>query len=110
MTPICKQENGEIVQVAAIDAVALQVGHFFGDDGKAAGKINDNDDVISSGSSCIGDLASVAGETVAFTSETSTSGYLFPALDLTNLGIDPAADITPIFTGGHDAAVLLLIA
>ena len=42
---------------------------------------------------------------MAFTSESSTSGYLFPALQLTNLGIDPAADITPVFTGGHDAAV-----
>lgn len=100
-----ENQDGEIVQVSAMDAVALQVGHFFGDDGKADGKINDNDDVISSGTSCIGDLSSVTGESVAFTSETSTSGYLFPALDLTNLGIDPAGDITPIFTGGHDAAV-----
>ncbi|MFT5203514.1 MAG: phosphonate transport system substrate-binding protein, partial [Candidatus Aldehydirespiratoraceae bacterium] len=100
-----ENQDGEIVQVPALEAVALQVGVFFGDDGKEAGKINDNDDVISSGSSCIGDLSSVAGQTVAFTSETSTSGYLFPALDLTTMGIDPASDITPIFTGGHDAAV-----
>jgi len=100
-----ENQDGEIVQVSAMDAVALQVGHFFGDDGKSDGKINDKDDVISSGTSCIGDLSSVAGESVAFTSETSTSGYLFPALDLTNLGIDPTSDITPIFTGGHDAAV-----
>jgi phosphonate transport system substrate-binding protein len=100
-----ENQDGDIVQVSAMDAVALQVGHFFGDDGKSDGKINDNDDVISSGTSCVGDLSSVAGETVAFTSETSTSGYLFPALDLTNLGIDPESDITPVFTGGHDAAV-----
>ncbi|MEZ5246274.1 MAG: PhnD/SsuA/transferrin family substrate-binding protein [Acidimicrobiales bacterium] len=100
-----ENQNGEIVQVPALEAVALQVGVEFGDDGPQFGKVNDNGDVISSGTSCIGDLSSVAGETVAFTSETSTSGYLFPALDLTNLGIDPATGITPIFTGGHDAAV-----
>ena len=100
-----ENHDGEIVQVPALEAVALQVGVFFGDDGPEAGKINDNGDVISSGSSCIGDLSSVAGETVAFTTETSTSGYLFPALELTNLGIDPTTGVTPIFTGGHDAAV-----
>ncbi len=100
-----ENHDGEIVQVPALEAVALQVGVFFGDNGAEAGKINDNGDVISSGTSCIGDLSAVAGGTVAFTTETSTSGYLFPALDLTNLGIDPANDITPIFTGGHDAAV-----
>ena len=100
-----ENQDGEIVQVSAMDAIALQVGHFFGDDGKEDGKINDNGDVISSGSSCIGDLSSVAGETVAFTQETSTSGYIFPALELTDLGIDPATDIDPVFAGGHDGAV-----
>jgi phosphonate transport system substrate-binding protein len=48
----------------------------------------------------------VAGKTVAFTTESSTSGYLFPALELLNLGIDPATGVTPVFTGGHDAAVI----
>ena len=38
-------------------------------------------------------------------SESSTSGYLFPALELVNAGIDPQTDITPIFAGSHDAAV-----
>jgi phosphonate transport system substrate-binding protein len=97
--------DGEIVQVAAVDAVALQVGVFFGDDGKSEGETTDDGTVISPGSSCIGSLDSVVGQSVAFTSESSTSGYLFPALDLTNAGIDPANDITPDFAGGHDAAV-----
>jgi phosphonate transport system substrate-binding protein len=97
--------DGEIVQVPALDAVALQVGVFFGDDGKSEGETTDDGTVISPGSSCIGSLDSVVGQTIAFTSESSTSGYLFPALDLTNAGIDPADDITPTFTGGHDAAV-----
>lgn len=105
-------DGGEIVQVPALDAVALQVGVYFGADGKAIGEMTDAEDAvgadvpISSGYSCIADLSAVAGKTVAFTSETSTSGYLFPALDLTNLGIDPASGVTPIFTGGHDAAVI----
>ncbi|MDW3217639.1 MAG: PhnD/SsuA/transferrin family substrate-binding protein [Acidimicrobiales bacterium] len=100
-----ENHDGEIVQVPALEAVALQVGVQFGDDGPEYGKINDNGDEISAGWSCIGDLSSVAGETVAFTTETSTSGYLFPALELTELGIDPATGVNPVFTGGHDAAV-----
>lgn len=100
-----ENQGGEVVQVGALDATALQVGVFFGDDGKALGETTDDGDAISAGSSCMADLSAVAGKTVAFTSESSTSGYLFPALQLTNLGVDPAADITPVFTGGHDAAV-----
>jgi len=100
-----ENQNGEIVQVTSLEAVALQVGVFFDDDGKAVGETTDSGEEIALGSSCIGDLSNVAGKTVAFTSESSTSGYLFPALDLTNLGIDPANDITGIFTGGHDAAI-----
>jgi phosphonate transport system substrate-binding protein len=101
-----ENQNGEIVQVTALDAVALQVGVFFGDDGKALGETTDDGDVISPGYSCIGDIADVAGKTVAFTTETSTSGYLFPALELTELGIDPTTDVTGSFVGSHDAAVV----
>lgn len=100
-----ENQDGEIVQVGALDAVALQVGVFFGDDGKALGETTDGGDPISAGSSCIGDIADVAGGTIAFTTESSTSGYLFPALELQNLGIDPVNDVTRIFTGGHDQAV-----
>ena len=100
-----ENQDGEIVQVAATDAVALQVGVFFGDDGAQLGETTDDGTAISPGYSCIGDVADVAGKTVAFTTETSTSGYLFPALELENLGIDRYTGITPVFTGGHDAAV-----
>ncbi len=100
-----ENHDGEIVQVPALDAVALQVGVFFGDDGKALGETTDGGDPISAGYSCIGDISKVAGKTVAFTTETSTSGYLFPALSLTELGIDPTTDVNGVFTGGHDAAV-----
>ena len=47
----------------------------------------------------------IAGETVAFTTETSTSGSVFPSLQLIEMGLDPATDVNPVFTGGHDAAV-----
>ncbi|MDJ0769087.1 MAG: PhnD/SsuA/transferrin family substrate-binding protein [Ilumatobacter sp.] len=100
-----ENQDGEIVQVAATDAVALQVGVFFGDAGPELGETTDDGAEISPGSSCIGSLDSVVGKTVAFTTETSTSGYLFPALELTEMGIDPDADITPVFAGGHDAAI-----
>jgi len=94
-----------LAQVGALDAVALQVGVYFGDSGKALGESVDAGDV-SPGTSCMADLSKVAGKRVAFTSESSTSGYLFPALQLIEAGIDPVNDITPIFTGGHDAAVV----
>ena len=96
--------DGEVVQVGALDAVALQVGVYFGDSGKALGEMRDNGPV-SPGSSCIADISKVAGKRVAFTQESSTSGYLFPSLQLIQAGIDPRSDITPIFTGGHDGAV-----
>ena len=94
-----------VAQVGALDAVALQVGVYFGDAGKALGETVDDGDV-SPGTSCMADLSKVKGKRVAFTSESSTSGYLFPALQLIEAGIDPVNDITPIFTGGHDAAVV----
>jgi len=102
-TALVNTPNG-IEQVAALDSPALQVGVYFGDSGKAMGETVDAGPV-SPGSSCIGDVSKVAGDTVAFTSESSTSGYLFPALELTNLGIDPVTGVKPVFTGGHDAAV-----
>lgn len=103
-TALENTDNG-IVQVGALDAVALQVGVYFGDSGKALGESVDAGDV-SPGTSCIADLSKIRGKRVAFTSESSTSGYLFPALQLIEAGIDPVKDIIPIFTGGHDAAVV----
>lgn len=61
---------------------------------------------VSQGYACQGvEFEELVGKTVAFTTETSTSGYVFPALQLVNAGVDPEEDITPIFTGGHDGAV-----
>jgi phosphonate transport system substrate-binding protein len=53
-------------------------------------------------------LSEVSGSTVAFVGEDSASGYIFPAVQLLAAGIDPRTDddITRVFAGGHDAAVL----
>ena len=65
-------ENSDdgVTQVGALDAVALQVGVYFGDSGKALGESVDAGDV-SPGMSCMADLSKVKGKTVAFTSESS---------------------------------------
>jgi phosphonate transport system substrate-binding protein len=48
-----------------------------------------------------------AGTKVSFTTPTSGSGYVFPALQLINLaGLDPETDVEAIFSGGHDNSVL----
>lgn len=100
-----ENQDGEIVQVDALEAVALQVGVAFGDDGPEMNDTTEDGTPISPGSSCIGDITSVEGTTVAYTSESSTSGYLFPALELVNAGLDPQTDVDPVFAGSHDAAV-----
>ncbi len=100
-----ENQDGEIVQVDALEAVALQVGVAFGDDGPELTDTTEDGTPVSPGLSCIGEITAVEGQEVAFVSESSTSGYLFPALELVNAGIDPQEDITPIFAGSHDAAV-----
>lgn len=55
---------------------------------------------------CRAPLEVMIGEQVAFTDPTSTSGYLYPALQLMDAGIDPESDIQAVFMGGHDAAII----
>jgi phosphonate transport system substrate-binding protein len=55
---------------------------------------------------CDGPIEGVRGKLVAFTDPTSTSGYLFPALQLLDAGINPETDIQGVFVGGHDASVI----
>jgi phosphonate transport system substrate-binding protein len=49
-------------------------------------------------------LEDFTGHNICFVSETSTSGYLFPSKALLDAGVDPAADVTPVFAGKHDAS------
>ena len=60
--------------------------------------------------SCTGDIRQVVGETVAFVDPNSTSGYLFPAVQLMEAGIDPESELNGLFVGGHDAAALAVYA
>ncbi len=59
---------------------------------------------IANPSAGITKLEDFAGKNICFVSETSTSGYLFPSKALIEAGVDPAADLTPIFAGKHDAS------
>jgi phosphonate transport system substrate-binding protein len=53
----------------------------------------------------IASLDEFAGKKVCFVDPSSTSGYLFPSYNLLEAGIDPEADITPVFAGKHDVSV-----
>ena len=59
---------------------------------------------------CDSDLAEfeqLRGKTIAWTDPTSASGYRFPFVSLkTTHGIDPDTEMTQIFAGSHDAAML----
>ncbi len=50
-------------------------------------------------------IPNIAGKTVSFVDQGSTSGYLIPALGLIQNGVDPLEDITGIFAGGHPQSV-----
>lgn len=84
----------------APDVKALQVGWVFGDNGLEPDPDHD------AGVACEADLSVMLGKTVAFVEEGSTSGYLFPAIQLKNAGIDYEKDFDVIFSGSHDASVL----
>lgn len=58
---------------------------------------------------CVASIQKVRGRTVGFTDPTSTSGYLFPALQLIDAGINPEEDIRSVFVGSHDAAVIAVL-
>lgn len=51
-------------------------------------------------------LADFAGKNVCFVDPNSTSGFLYPSAGLLDAGVDPAAGLTPIYAGAHDASVL----
>ncbi|MBG6214416.1 phosphonate transport system substrate-binding protein [Cryobacterium sp. CAN_C3] len=55
--------------------------------------------------SAITSLTEFAGKKVCFVDPSSTSGYLFPSYNLLEAGVDPVADVTPVFAGKHDVSV-----
>ncbi|WP_020673044.1 phosphate/phosphite/phosphonate ABC transporter substrate-binding protein [Amycolatopsis nigrescens] len=61
--------------------------------------------VVKTGSP-IHDLAGFRGKKVCFVDPNSTSGYLYPKAGLTDSGVNPDTEITPVMAGGHDASAL----
>ena len=85
------------------DVKALQVGWGFGDDGMIpeVRTIDGAEVTVSPGYACEADLSVLVGQEVLFVEEGSTSGYLYPSLQLKNAGIDYTSDITQVFAGSH---------
>lgn len=51
-------------------------------------------------------IPKVEGATVAYVDPTSTSGFIFPGVQLLDAGIDPQDGVEANFAGSHDAAVI----
>ena len=69
-------------------------------------RVTGRENVIRRFAQCQGNLESMRNDSVAFVDPNSTSGFLFPAVQLRELGIDHQRDLNSLFVGGHDAAVL----
>ncbi len=92
-------ETGAVVAVGPTGSPQLQVG-YNGDDTRDA--------TVSEGLRCPQPvpLTVIAGETLSFVSETSTSGFLFPSVELDAAGVTPD-QYTAIFgDGSHDSSIL----
>jgi phosphonate transport system substrate-binding protein len=90
------------------DVAALQVGWSVLPDKSLVPEVRDDVGLISPGYACEADLKSMVGNTVVFVEEGSTSGYLYPSLQLKNMGIDYTKDITQVFAGSHDGVITAL--
>jgi phosphonate transport system substrate-binding protein len=90
--------DNNVVPVSATETPALQVG-YNGDGTRKEG--------ISAGLRCpdVIDVNAVVGGTIAFPGETSTSGYIFPQLQLLAEGITDDQYDSLFFGGSHDLAV-----
>ncbi|MDO5502873.1 MAG: phosphate/phosphite/phosphonate ABC transporter substrate-binding protein [Actinomycetia bacterium] len=54
-------------------------------------------------------LDDVRGQTVCYVDEGSTSGYLYPSAGMLDHDMEPQEDVTALFTGSHDSAVLAML-
>ena len=64
--------------------------------------------IVKKGSN-IKSLKDMKGKKIAMQDVTSTAGYVFPAVDLKNEGIDPLKDMKVTTVKGHDQAVISLL-
>jgi phosphonate transport system substrate-binding protein len=92
-------DSGAVAAFGPTDIPALQVG--WNPDGTP-------EDGISAGLACPEpvDVSVVEGGTMAFGTETSTSGYIFPVLELNAAGLTENVDYQSTFSGSHDNSVL----
>ncbi len=97
--------NGEVVLVDPTEAVALQVGIGFDDEGNKVQEVLDDGTEVDIGLACLGDLTKLTDENrIAFGSPTSTSSSVFPRLQLINEGVD-LDSLEFEFVGSHTDAV-----
>lgn len=91
-------DAGNVVAVGPTETPALQVG--WNGDGT-------RDEAVSAGLRCPEpvDLDVVIDKTIAFPGETSTSGFIFPTIQLQNAGITDDQYESLFFGGSHDLAV-----
>ena len=89
------------------DVKALQVGWGFSDDGMIpeVRTIDGAEVTVSPGYACEADLSVMIGEEVLFVEEGSTSGYLYPSLQLKSAGISYTSDIVQRYAGSHDGVI-----
>jgi phosphonate transport system substrate-binding protein len=94
-------DAGNVVPVGPTETPALQVGYEFVEDALQ------RNEALSPPTACAEpvDLSVVVGKTIAFVEESSTSGFIFPTIELLNAGITED-QYTTIFAGSHDGAVL----
>ncbi len=64
--------------------------------------------IVPAGSPIV-DITGFRGKKVCFVDPKSTSGFLYPKAGLLAAGINPDADIDPIFSGAHDTSVLNVV-
>jgi phosphonate transport system substrate-binding protein len=83
---------------------ALQVGWAY-NDGVLGPEVLEDGQAVAQGLVCTASLEAVKGKSIAFTSATSTSGGVFPQLQLFNLGIDIEEDLEYSYLTSHDATV-----
>ena len=84
-------------QVAGAQAVAT----FADKDGKPASYTAG---IVTWPGSGITTLKEVEGHTFAYSDPASTSGHLFPAMALKEVGIDPDNGVKPLYAGSHGAS------
>lgn len=54
-------------------------------------------------------IEDVKGKKVAFVDASSAAGYIYPAVMLKGVNINPETDVKPVLAGGHDKALMALI-